>query len=535
MATSRKRTVEIDVVVDDKNASKQLKNLGDDSKKSAKGFSDLSGGMKAAALGAGAFVATNIVGFLGDAVTAAAEDERAQADLARQLETSTDATDIQIEAVEEYIKQTSLATGVTDDELRPAFETLARATGDATKAQELLTIAMDISAATGKPLQAVVEAISKAAQNGSTGGLARLGIKIKDVNGEMLTLDEIMQNAADTMGGAMATQAETASGKMAILNVKMEEAKEALGAQLMPTFLAAIEMFGNLVTKIAEVEAGWQSFGEELDTAREKIGFTGQTALEQVDAWENHNTIIGEATRGMEDARTHGLEPLTSALGHTADAEGDLTEAIKTTMEVRQDSFDQIKGNLDKFFAFTEAVDDQAEAQRNVTLAIEEFGKGSPEHIAALEDVATASLEVEDAQLEMLAAGGMTREEFEKQRIKMGLTAAEAQILIDKYDILFTDRTATFTSIFKYKGVQPTSDNPFRVPGQHTGGTVPGVPGQEVLINARAGEFVSQGGRDPHGNGHGGGDIVIQVDGREIARAVRPHAVRDSRTGRPWQ
>ena len=71
------------------------------------------------------------------------------------------------------------------------------------KLKSLLTTAMDIAAATGKPLQTVVDAIAKAAQNGSTGGLARLGLKIKDVNGEMLTLDEIMGNAQDTMGGAM--------------------------------------------------------------------------------------------------------------------------------------------------------------------------------------------------------------------------------------------------------------------------------------------------------------------------------------------
>ena len=93
---------------------------------------------------------------------------------------------------------------------------------------------MDISAATGKPLQAVVEAISKAALNGSTGGLARLGIKIKDVNGDMLTLDEIMQNASDTMGGAMSEQADTAAGKMARLQVAMDEAKETIGTALLP-------------------------------------------------------------------------------------------------------------------------------------------------------------------------------------------------------------------------------------------------------------------------------------------------------------
>ena len=336
--------------------------------------------MKAAALGGGAFVATNIVGFLGDAVKAAAEDEKAQKDLARQLETSTGATDAQVEAVEEYIKQTSLATGVTDDELRPAFETLARATGDATKAQELLTVAMDISAATGKPLQAVVDAISKAAQNGSTGGLARLGIKIKDVNGEMLTLDEIMQNAAATMGGAMAQQADTAAGKMAILNVKMEEAKEALGVQLMPVFLDAIEMFGALVTKIAEVEAGWQNFGRTLDegSGEDRIYRADGSRTDRYVGAPRHHCWGGHP----EQWRTPGLRMWNLSQARSATrpgAEGELADAIKTTM-TSQESFDQVKSQIGTFFGLIEALD-QAEAQAAVNTLVR---KGADEDNPAL-------------------------------------------------------------------------------------------------------------------------------------------------------
>ena len=97
--TSRKRTVEIDVVVDDKAASRDLKNIGDSAQKSAKGFSGLSGGMKAAAIGAGAFVATNVVSFLSDATKNALADEAAQKQLALAVENTTGATSSDIDAM----------------------------------------------------------------------------------------------------------------------------------------------------------------------------------------------------------------------------------------------------------------------------------------------------------------------------------------------------------------------------------------------------------------------------------------------------
>ena len=54
------------------------------------------------------------------------------------------------------------ATGVTDDELRPAMETLVTATGDVGKAQKDMKKALDISAASGKSVEDVSKAIALA-------------------------------------------------------------------------------------------------------------------------------------------------------------------------------------------------------------------------------------------------------------------------------------------------------------------------------------------------------------------------------------
>ena len=63
-----------------------------------------------------------------DGVKAAIEDEAAQLRLAASLKNVTGATDATIAATEDYILKTSLANGVTDDELRPSLDRLVRST-----------------------------------------------------------------------------------------------------------------------------------------------------------------------------------------------------------------------------------------------------------------------------------------------------------------------------------------------------------------------------------------------------------------------
>ena len=95
-----------------------------------------------------------------DCTKGAMEDQAAQAELARQLVISTDATDAQVAANEAFISKMSLASGVADDELRPALASLARGTKDLGKAQETLGLAQDVATATGKPLTEVADALA---------------------------------------------------------------------------------------------------------------------------------------------------------------------------------------------------------------------------------------------------------------------------------------------------------------------------------------------------------------------------------------
>ena len=181
-----------------------------------------------------------------DGVKAAIEDEAAQAKLATTLKNVTGATDNQIKATEDYILKQSLLFGVTDDELRPSLDRLTRATGDVTKAQQLQSIAINIAAGTGKSLQAVTEALSKA-QEGNLAGLSRLGVGITKAELATMTFEQVTAKLASTFEGQATVQADTFQGKMARLSVAFNEAKETVGAFILDAITPLVE---NIVTYI---------------------------------------------------------------------------------------------------------------------------------------------------------------------------------------------------------------------------------------------------------------------------------------------
>jgi hypothetical protein len=182
-----------------------------------------------------------------DGVKAAVEDEASQKQLAEALKNTTNATDAQIQATEKYIGSQQLAFGIADTKLRPALANLARATGDVSKAQELTNLAMDISAATGKDLEGVSLALSKA-YNGNLGALTRLGvpldagiIKTKDFNAAQ---DELVR----LFGGAAKANTETYAGQLAIVTERFGEMKESIGVSLLPVMKTLLEQV-NLAAK----------------------------------------------------------------------------------------------------------------------------------------------------------------------------------------------------------------------------------------------------------------------------------------------
>jgi hypothetical protein len=194
-------------------------------------------GLAIAALGAVAF----------DAVKAFAEDDAAAQKLATTLRNTTGATDAQVASVEAFISETSRAAAVADDELRPALDSLVRGTGDVTKAQNLLGLALDVSSGTGKDLGAVSDALSKAF-NGNLGPLKKLDPALADLIKSGATTDEVFQAMSETFAGQADTAANTTQGKMKNLGIQMGELKESIGQAVLPLvekMLPALQAFSD--------------------------------------------------------------------------------------------------------------------------------------------------------------------------------------------------------------------------------------------------------------------------------------------------
>jgi hypothetical protein len=177
---------------------------------------------------------------------AAAADQAAQAQLARQLQATTGATEKQIQANEDFISTLSMSAAVADDELRPALASLVRGTGDLASAQDALKTVLDVSAATGKGVQEVADAVSKA-YAGNTKAIKQLSPELYSLIKDGASVDEVMQSLAKTFGGSASLAANSAQGQFKKLSIAMDETKEAIGAAVLPlvnALLPALISFG---------------------------------------------------------------------------------------------------------------------------------------------------------------------------------------------------------------------------------------------------------------------------------------------------
>jgi len=222
-----------------KGAEQEVQGFGDKMGK----FGKMAGAAFAVA-GAAALAYAGVL--LKQGVESAIADEQAQAKLATTLQNVTGATDAQIAAVEKQILNTSLLTGKTDDELRPSIERLVRATMDSDAALKLQSIALDVSAGSGKSLEAVTNAMAKA-QEGNTASLAKLGVGLTSAQLKTMSMDEITKQLASTFANQASIQADTFAGKMARLKVAFDEGKETIGSFVLDAITPMIDTVVNVV------------------------------------------------------------------------------------------------------------------------------------------------------------------------------------------------------------------------------------------------------------------------------------------------
>lgn len=201
----------------------------------------------------------------GFAVKAAIEDQQEQAKLAMTLRNTTGATEETIAATEDYIATLARNSTFTDSQMRPALEALVRTTGDVGKAQGSLSLAMDISAATGQDLVSVSAALARA-HTGNYKALQQLSPMLRDNIKEGQSLDEIFKELTTTFGGSAEAMGETTAGQLARLQNQVGELQESFGQALLPIVEAILPVFSSLATFAEENRTAFLALAGVLAT-----------------------------------------------------------------------------------------------------------------------------------------------------------------------------------------------------------------------------------------------------------------------------
>jgi len=217
-----------------------------------------------------AFGTAQVIAYGKASVRAAAEDEKAQKQLALALKNVGLGRDAA--SSEEYIQRLQSEFGIVDDLLRPAYQTLAVATRDSAKAQNLLNLSLDIAASTGKDLGTVTAALSKA-YLGNTTSLSKLGVGISKADLKAKSFEDIVGQLTTTFAGSATAAANTFQGSINKLGVASANVKEIIGTGLIDalTTLGKDNTIGDLATDmentatyLADVIRGIGTLGEKL-------------------------------------------------------------------------------------------------------------------------------------------------------------------------------------------------------------------------------------------------------------------------------
>lgn len=322
------RTLKLSILADVDNLRKNLNTADNDVQGFGNKLGDWSKKAGLAFAAAGAAAAAYAGKLAIDGVKAAIEDEAAQLRLANALKNVTGATDAQIKSAESWILKTSLATGVADDQLRPALERLTRSTKSVEEAQKLTNLALDIAAAKNIDVETAANALAKA-NDGQVGALKKLGItlgdnadNLKEYNAlqkrvEKAQLDanlalqlygpasreyksasekvkeataaanEVAMKGIDVFGelgkefsGAAAQSAETFQGKMDRLKIAFDEAKETVGSFILDAITPivgyitdkVVPAVGSFIESVGGKDGLKAAFDDYIEAAKNLFG-----------------------------------------------------------------------------------------------------------------------------------------------------------------------------------------------------------------------------------------------------------------------
>ena len=334
--------------------------------------------------------AAALVSFGKKAVMAFAADEKAAKSLELQLKNTGFA--FSSPNVEYYIANLQKLYGVLDDELRPAFQTLLTASGSITKSQAALSTALNVSAATGKSVQEVSEALAKGF-TGQTTALTRLGAGLSKATLASGDMNKIMAELDAKFAGQAAARLETYAGKMDQLKVTAADATEIIGKGLLDalaklsgdsTLATFSDQVNALATNIAKLISGLGRFASTLKPGN-MVKVNGEYRLKSEIPKSNFSYSLGSGA-GTEIARMQEKKKIKEAISLRT-KENALLKG-KTAVDQLKDKFDVDRVGLQA--ALAQATDEETKLRLKALIAIQDNDEAAAKLILAQLNAAEA-------------------------------------------------------------------------------------------------------------------------------------------------
>jgi len=264
----------------------------------------------------------------------------------------------------DYLTKLSEQTGIVKDNLLPAYDTLARSTKDAAKAQELLNLAVDVSAGTGKDLGAVSSALAKS-YGGNTAALGRLATGISQADLKSKDFKLIQDRLTQLFKGDAKTAADTYAGSVDRLKASFHEMQVEIGQGLTQAFINLAGAGGG----IDNAQSAMQTFGDVVSQELAGLG-------------------AGVAQLGKDILKIPGLGALLKKSAEGWDSVLGITDAIQA----------------DKMAAFDERM-------RQGTKAVEQFYKDQARQLKIAKEIAAQEKAAADAKAKADAAAKKAKAE----------------------------------------------------------------------------------------------------------------------------
>lgn len=347
-------------------------------KQADKATTMLAGKFKGLALSLGAALSVRrITQFSKAAVKAFAEDNRAASALAQTMNNLGMA--FQSPAVEDFISRLSKTAAVADDVLRPALGDLLRATRNLGKAQEILNLGLDISAATGKDLRTVTTALSRAYLGNNT-SLGRLNAGLSKAFIASASFEEIQSKLEQMFSGSAQKAAGSYAGQLDKLRIASEEAKEMIGKSL----VQSIEILGNqngidLATKkmegfgraTSDVVLGFSYLVKQTSGGADgKKGLFGNF-IELIGDLTRVNQLLADTRTLAAQARQELLEPVQRQSIRAIENEA---KAAQARWLKEQRALDKIRKKQEKIAKASKAAREEAERRRKILEKLAQAG-----------------------------------------------------------------------------------------------------------------------------------------------------------------